>query len=88
MEKKCRRRVLGGHYLFAQTEPRRPASEVMRHHLDGQPAGSAFLGHPGESPRGRIHIMTLVRIRWGINMKIKEVIAVRLHAFSKKPAVE
>ena len=32
--------------------------------------------------------MTLVRIRWGINMKIKEVIAVRLHAFSKKPAVE
>ena len=30
---------LGGHYLLAQTEPRRPASEVMRHHLDGQPGG-------------------------------------------------
>ena len=28
---------LGGHYLLAQTEPRRPASEVMRHHLDRQP---------------------------------------------------
>ena len=68
MEKKRRRRVLGGHYLFAQTEPRRPASEVMRHHLDGQPAGSAFLGHPGESPRGRIHIMTLMRTKSGINL--------------------
>ena len=67
MEKKRRRRVLGGHYLFAETEPRRPASEVMRHHLDGQPAGSAFLGHPGESPRGRIHIMTPVRTTAGIN---------------------
>ena len=31
------------------------------------PAGSAFLGHPGESPRGRIHIMTLMRTTAGIN---------------------
>ena len=30
---------LGGHYLLAQIEPRRPASEVMRHHLDRQPGG-------------------------------------------------
>ena len=28
---------LGGHHLLAQTEPRRSASEVMRHHLDRQP---------------------------------------------------
>ena len=60
---------LGGYHLLAQTDARRPASQVVGHHLDGQPgavggetgrpAGSAFLGHPGESPRGRIHIMTL-----------------------------
>ena len=38
---------LGGHHLLAQTDARRPASEVMRHHpvsstgqaLDGQPGG-------------------------------------------------
>ena len=27
----------GGHHLLTQTDARRPASEVMRHHLDGQP---------------------------------------------------
>ena len=30
---------LGGHHLLAQTAPRGPASEVMRHHLDGQTGG-------------------------------------------------
>ena len=30
---------LGGHHLLAQTEPRCLASQVMRHHLDGQPGG-------------------------------------------------
>ena len=63
---------LGGYHLLAQTDARCPACQVMRHHLDRQPggvggetarpAGSAFLGHPRESPRGRIHIMTLARI--------------------------
>ena len=38
---------LGGHYLLAQTEPRRPASKVMRHHLDGQLGGFG-----GEAARG------------------------------------
>ena len=28
---------LGGYGPFAQTNPRRPAGEVMRHHLDRQP---------------------------------------------------
>ena len=49
MEKKRRRRGLGGHYLLAQTEPRRPASEVMRHHLDGQPGSVG-----GEAARGEM----------------------------------
>ena len=40
---------LGGRHLLAQTEPRRPASEVMRHHLDGQPVA---LG--GEAARGEM----------------------------------
>ena len=30
---------LGGHQLLAQTDARGPASEVIRHHLDGQPGG-------------------------------------------------
>ena len=30
---------LGGHQLLAQTDARRPAIQVMRHHLDGQPSG-------------------------------------------------
>ena len=30
---------LGGYQLLAQTDARRPASEVMRHHLYGQPGG-------------------------------------------------
>ena len=30
---------LGGHQLLAQTDARRPAGQVMRHHLDGQPGG-------------------------------------------------
>ena len=40
---------LGGDYLLAQTEPRRPASEVMRHHMDGQPSSVG-----GEAPRGKM----------------------------------
>ena len=27
----------GGHQLLAQTDARRPARQVVRHHLDGQP---------------------------------------------------
>ena len=30
---------LGGHHRLAQTDARRPAGQVMRHHLDGQPGG-------------------------------------------------
>ena len=30
---------LGGHHLLAQTDARGPASQVMCHHLDGQPGG-------------------------------------------------
>ena len=48
-EKKRRREGLGGHYLLAQTEPRRPASKVMRHHLDGQLGGFG-----GEAARGEM----------------------------------
>ena len=40
---------LGGHYLLAQAEPRRPAGEVMRHHLGGQPGGVG-----GEAARGEM----------------------------------
>ena len=68
---------LGGYHLLAQADARCPVSQVVGDHSDpparrrwrrtGKAAGSAFLGHPRESPRGRIHIMTLVRIRWGIN---------------------
>ena len=28
-----------GYHLFAQTDARRPASQVVGHHLDGQPGG-------------------------------------------------
>ena len=34
---------LGGHYLLAQAEPRRPASQVVGHHLGGEPGGAHFL---------------------------------------------
>ena len=30
---------LGGHQLLAQTDARGPASQVVGHHLDGQPGG-------------------------------------------------
>ena len=40
---------LGGHYLLTQAAPRRPAGEVMRQHLDGQPGGVG-----GEAPRGEM----------------------------------
>ena len=40
---------LGGHYLLAQAEPRRPAGEVVRHHLYRQPGGVG-----GEAPRGEM----------------------------------
>ena len=36
---------LGGHHLLAQPDAHGPASEVMRHHLDGQPGGVG-----GEAP--------------------------------------
>ena len=38
---------LGGYGPFAQTNPRRPAGEVMRHHLDRQPGAVG-----GETPDG------------------------------------
>ena len=44
---------------------RRPARRRWRR--NGKAAGSAFLGHPGESPRGRIHIMNIGRTTAGIN---------------------
>ena len=37
------------HYLLTQAEPRRPAGQVMRHHLDRQPGGVG-----GEAPRGEM----------------------------------
>ena len=40
---------LGSYDLLAQTEPRRPASQVMRQHLDGQPGGVG-----GEAARGEM----------------------------------
>ena len=40
---------LGGHDLFTQTEPGRPAGQVVRHHLDGQPGAVG-----GETPRGEM----------------------------------
>ena len=40
---------LGGHYLLAQTEPRRPAGQVMGHHLYRQPGGVG-----GEAARGEM----------------------------------
>ena len=40
---------LGGHYQLTQAEPRRPAGQVMRHHLYRQPGGVG-----GEAPRGEM----------------------------------
>ena len=40
---------LGGYGPFAQTNPRRPAGEVMRHHLDRQPGAVG-----GETPRRHV----------------------------------
>ena len=40
---------LGGHHLLAQTEPRCPAGQVMRHHLHRQPGGVG-----GEAARGEM----------------------------------
>ena len=39
---------LGGHHLLAQTDARRPASQVMRHHLDGQLGGVGWEASRGE----------------------------------------
>ena len=40
---------LGGHGPFAQTDPRRPAGQVIRHHLDRQPGAVG-----GEAPRRHV----------------------------------
>ena len=40
---------LGGHDPFTQAEPRRPAGQVMRHHLVGEPGGVG-----GEAARGEM----------------------------------
>ena len=40
---------LGGHHLLAQTDARRPASQVVRHHLHRQPGGVG-----GEAARGEM----------------------------------
>ena len=40
---------LGGHQLLAQTDARRPASQVVGEHLDGQPGGVG-----GEAARGEM----------------------------------
>ena len=40
---------LGGYDLLTQTEPRRPAGQVMRQHLHGQPGGVG-----GEAARGEM----------------------------------
>ena len=48
-EKNRRLQGLGGYHLFAQTNPRRPAGEVMRHHLDRQPGAVG-----GETPRRHV----------------------------------
>ena len=40
---------LGGHYLLAQAQPRRPAGQVVGHHLGGQPGGVG-----GEAARGEM----------------------------------
>ena len=42
-------------------------SKRERYSRYSKAASSAFLGHPGESPCGRIHIMTIMRITVGIN---------------------
>ena len=43
---------LGGYGPFAQTNPRRPAGEVMRHHLDRQPGAVGC-----ETPRRRLRVL-------------------------------
>ena len=40
---------LGGHHLLAQPDARRPACQVVRHHLDGQPGSVG-----SEAPRGEM----------------------------------
>ena len=40
---------LGGYDLLTQPEPRGPAGQVMRHHLDGQPGAVGW-----EAPRGEM----------------------------------
>ena len=40
---------LGGHHLLAQTDARRPASQVVGHHLHRQPGSVG-----GEAPRGEM----------------------------------
>ena len=49
MEKKRPPQGLGGHHRLAQTDARRPACQVVSHHLDGQPAALA-----GKRPRGEM----------------------------------
>ena len=40
---------LGGYYLLTETDARRPACQVVSHHLDGQPGGVG-----GEAARGEM----------------------------------
>ena len=44
---------LGGHDPFAQTDPRRPAGQVMRHHLGGQPGTVGQAALAAKRPDGR-----------------------------------
>ena len=67
---------LGGHHLLTRTDARCPAGQVCAITWTASQAALAAkrqgcgIGVPWaswKSPRGRIHIMTIWRIRWGIN---------------------
>ena len=79
-EKNRRRRV-----LVVTTCPPRPRRAVQRARLcaitwmASQAAGSAFPGHPRESPRRRIHIMTL---REPHEISMRFVLAIATSPFS------
>ena len=69
---------LGGHYLLAQTNARRPASEVVRPHLDRQPGSVG-----GEAARGEmVESDALLEVANGIfDLSVAAMVGLQLQGF-------
>ena len=76
---------LGGGYPFTQAEPRRPAGEVMRHHLGGQPGTVG-----GEAPRGEmVQPDAVLQVSDGIlDLGVAAMAGFQLQGFPSRPVMK